>query len=230
MATTTTNLHLKKPEMTDYVSPQDFNDDMDIIDEQISGLYTYEKIDITVLTLNPPSFEKGTAPGDVVVSWRTNKAPTSLTVAGETVTPPTASGTRTKSYASQLTSDQEIHVLAGDGHVTCDKSQILHAYSGLYYGAAAAGTYNAAFITWLSGKLLRGSKACSFTANAGSGKYIFFCLPTSYGTPTFTVGGFSGGFTKVASSVSVTIGSLATPYDVWKSDNANLGSTTVTVS
>lgn len=38
MATTTTNLHLKKPEMTDYVSPQDFNDDMDIIDQQIHGL------------------------------------------------------------------------------------------------------------------------------------------------------------------------------------------------
>lgn len=57
-------------------------------------------------------------------------------------------------------------------------------------------------------------------------EYVYYCAPTSYGTPTFTVNGFSGGFSLVASAVSFdtqNAAALASDYDIWRSDNLLTG-------
>ena len=99
------------------------------------------------------------------------------------------------------------------------------------YGVAAIpGTINDTFLNGLATKTLSTGKIRNFSVNAGSGEYIWYALPSSYGACTFTVGGFSGGFT-LASTFNHTNESGATvEYRVYRSDNANLGNQTVTVS
>ena len=94
---------------------------------------------------------------------------------------------------------------------------------------AAEGTLDSTFIRALSRKLI-GSKLASFTANATAGKYIWYCLPKRYGTCTFSVGGFTGGFTLVDTVSFTNASGYTEDYYIYKSDNAGLGSTTVTVS
>ena len=65
--------------------------------------------------------------------------------------------------------------------------------------------------------------------NAGAGEKIVYAIPTSFGTPTFNVGGFDGGFTKAQTLEFTNASGYKQSYDVWMSVNAGLGSTAVTV-
>lgn len=70
----------------------------------------------------------------------------------------------------------------------------------------------------------------TFTVTAGAGEHIYYVYPDSYGAATFTVGGFSGGFTLINTvSVENPFGNVQ-DYRVYKSNNPNLGTTTVVVS
>ena len=70
--------------------------------------------------------------------------------------------------------------------------------------------------------------ARSITIASGNPGYIYYCIPSAFGTLTgsnFVVGGFAGGFSQVASGISVTNGySVAHNYDIYRSDNTNLAS------
>jgi len=80
-------------------------------------------------------------------------------------------------------------------------------------------------------KELSNSRAKTFSVTAGAGEYIYYIIRDALGTPTFTIGGFEGGFSKVGDNVSWTNPrGFVENYDVWRSDNANLGTTTVVVS
>ena len=79
-------------------------------------------------------------------------------------------------------------------------------------------------------KTLQASKAKTFTVNAGTGKHIYYIIPTRYGTPVFKVGGFEGGFAKLGTVNFTNASNYAENYDVYKSSNDNLGNTTVVVS
>lgn len=87
-----------------------------------------------------------------------------------------------------------------------------------------------AFIESLASSQLLASRNVSFTVNAGVGQHIFYAFPASYGTPTFTVNGFAGGF-ELVGSVSVTNAyGVSQSYSLYKSTNSNLGSTNVVVT
>jgi hypothetical protein len=110
-------------------------------------------------------------------------------------------------------------------------SQTITWLQPVYWGAAVPATINASFIQALSGSALASSRARTFSATAGATQKIYYAFRSAFGTPTFTVGGFTGGFSLVASAVAVTNGAGITEnYDVWASDNVNLGATTVQVS
>lgn len=101
----------------------------------------------------------------------------------------------------------------------------------VFWGNGAAGLSTEADIEALANSALASSRARTFTLAPGAAQYIYYAIPSSYGTPTFTVGGFEGGFQLVASAVSVTNGyGVAQNYDLWRSTNPNLGSTQVVVS
>lgn len=75
----------------------------------------------------------------------------------------------------------------------------------------------------------------SFTVTAGAGEYIYYAVPKDYTVapyikpPYFFVGGFQGGFVVAANDVMYTYEGNTEAYIIYKSTNANLGLTTVTV-
>lgn len=79
-------------------------------------------------------------------------------------------------------------------------------------------------------KELSNSISKSFSVTAGAGEYIYWMQRAALATPTFTVGGFEGGFNLYATVSWTNPRSFVEDYEVWRSDLANLGATTVVVA
>jgi len=121
-------------------------------------------------------------------------------------------------------------ITANDGIVSKTATTTFIWEQKNYSGVGTAGQNSAAFILSLNG-VLSGGLANTFSVTAGSNQKIYFACRAAYGTPTFTVGGFSGGFNLVSNSISVTNAHGFTElYQLWESTNVNLGSTTVSVT
>ena len=102
--------------------------------------------------------------------------------------------------------------------------------NGVYYGVSAIpSSYDSAFVLKLT-KALQGSRNKTFTLNAGAGQYIFYAIPARYRECGFNVGGFDGGFTKVSTFDFTNASGYKESYYLYKSDNANLGNTTVSAN
>jgi hypothetical protein len=116
-------------------------------------------------------------------------------------------------------------------HLTATASSTVTWAQKNFWGLSTTPANTETFIEALSSSQLKTTAAASFTLNASGSNKIYFAHPTRYGTPTFTVGGFAGGFTLRSSAISVTNAQGFTEnYSLWESDNAGLGSTTVSVS
>ena len=113
----------------------------------------------------------------------------------------------------------------------------IYAYNGVYTGAASSpDVIDAAFLNTLK-KSVADGYARTFTVDAKAGQYIWYACPTKlYGviennvTPNFNVGGFDGGFSLAATFDFTNSSGYTEEYQVWRSDNAGLGATTVKVS
>lgn len=115
--------------------------------------------------------------------------------------------------------------------VESDIAQATYAWRPrVYWGVGVNGLSTEAHIEALANSALASSRSRSFTLAPGSSEHIYYAFPSSYGTPTFTVGGFEGGF-ELVGTVSVTnANSVTQNYLLYKSTNANLGSTNVVVT
>lgn len=97
----------------------------------------------------------------------------------------------------------------------------------IYLGAAVKPlVYDEQFVKSLPA--VTGAKDRTFDANAGALEKIFYCYPSVYGNSQFEVNGFVGGFT-LSAQVVVNTSTGNVVYNVYESDNAGLGVTTVTV-
>ena len=86
-------------------------------------------------------------------------------------------------------------------------------------------TIDNSFIQGLSNSELTLVKEKSFQLTAGLNQYIYFSCRAGFGDMRFLVNDFEGGFAKVAQDIEVN-GEM---YDVYRSDNPNLGDTSVIV-
>lgn len=95
-----------------------------------------------------------------------------------------------------------------------------------YWGSAEIPmSFDAAFIQGLSDSQLAITKNKTFQVNSVTDQYIYFCCRSAYGNAAFSVHSLEGGFSKVA-----TVPLLGEMFDIYQSDNPNLGQTSVTVS
>lgn len=197
------------------------------VKEQLANLL-YEAISITSFTNNVGTVELGSTVTSVTLTWATNKAPTTLTLDGTAMDV----ALKTHTYSGlNLTSNTSYTLKVTDERdASAEKSTSISFVNGVYYGAINSGaTVDSAAILGLTRKL-QGSKATTFTTNAGNGQYIVYAIPAKYGTPAFNVGGFDGGF-HLQTTIDFTNASGHTEsYNVYYSDNLSLGSTTVKVS
>ena len=216
--------------------------DFDIAEDGTLSLY--RKIAITTFALNVPSIQEvGTVVNGVEASWDYTREPEMQTL--------TLTGT---DFSTGFSPAKEVRTTAGlqepkwenmSGHSAgfvkatlrgtddhgreASREVSINWYNGVYTGARASGSIDSAFVLGLS-KSLQGGRAKTFSVNAGAGEYIWYCCPVSYGTPNFNVGGFDGGFSKVKTFDFTNASGYTEAYQVWRSDNAGLGVTTVKVS
>ena len=223
------------------------NYDFDIAEDGTLSLY--KAIAVNSLTLNKDAvYEIGTAVTGLDVAWALNKAPAEQTIAvpeyavtieniGADVRSTTElTGSAATQWNGVKTQEKTSGTITVFLHVKDDRGAeatkfgVVQWLNGVYTGAAeASATIDSAFILTLT-KSLQSGKGKTFTVNAATGAYIWYACPVRYGTPTFNVGGFDGGFSRVATFDFTNSSGYAERYQVWRSDNAGLGSTTVKVS
>lgn len=190
--------------------------------------FEYVPIAITSFTNNKNIVEMGTKITDVILNWALNKDPKTMMINSESITP---LSTRTKTYSGQNITQNVAYTLkvTDEKNASATKTTSISFVNGVYWGAKEAPeSYDSAFVLGLT-KGLQGSKGKTFTVDAAAGQHIFYALPTRYGACTFSVGGFDGGFTKVSTIQFTNASGYAESYDIYKSVNAGLGNTTVTV-
>lgn len=171
------------------------------------------------------TLEKGMVVDTILFNWSYNKKIVSQIFNNETLNV----DVRTYAYSTPLSSNKTFTLIANDGTKGFSRNISFSFLNGRYWGVSNSTSYDSGFINGLS-KELSSSRNKTFTVNCGADQHIYYCIPTSFGTPTFTVGGFSGGFNKVSTIQFVNIYGHTESYDIYKSTNNNLGNTTVVVS
>ena len=184
----------------------------------------YKAISITNFSLSKTTAELGEVIKNLKATWTYNKAPISQKFNGITLD----ASIRSYDILDEITANKSFSLSATDGKTTVNRTASINFYNGRYYGVSNSETYDSDFILSLN-KTLTNSRACNFTVNCGPGQYIFFAIPTRFGTPTFTVGGFTGGFIKAQTLDFENKFGYVESYDIWKSENSNLGNITVVV-
>lgn len=198
------------------------------LEERVAELL-YVAIAFTGGSSTPSEAEIGASVASVVLKWTTNKTPATLTLDG------TALGTAetTRTMAGPFTTNKTWALRATDERgAAATRTLSLTFKSKAYWGVGTAtgGHITSAVVNGLSGQAFATGRGRTFTANAGAGQYIYYVFPKAWGTPTFKVGGFEGGFALDREWVHVNASGGKVPYQAWRSTNAALGSTTVVVS
>ena len=190
----------------------------DMLDELL-----YKPISITSFSASPSTAEIGSVVTTLTLTWSYSKEIEWQKLDGVEI-----DKTIRKTTYNNITSNKNYSIQANDGKTTASRSAGISFMNGKYTGVATEGIYDNSFILKLS-KTLTTSKNGSFTVNCGEGQYIFFAIPTRFGVPKFSVGGFEGGFELVATIDFTNSSNYTEPYYVYKSENSNLGNTTVNV-
>ena len=208
--------------------------DLTALQSRVADL-EYVPITINSVNASPSKAEIGSTVTSVALTYNMNRAATQMKLDGNAIENTAQTGTISLSGLS-LTSNKMWTLQATDERKSqnnewVSRTAYLTFTNKVKYGAAAVpGTINDSFLNGLTTKTLSTGKIGIITVNAGSGQYIWYALPTSYGECTFTVGGFTGGFTQVAQFNHTNESGATVEYRVYRSDNANLGSQTVSIS
>lgn len=178
--------------------------------------------------------EIGSTVTETVITWSFNKEPKTQTIKfGSEVAEVLDKSIRSKTYSRKtITSNTSIVITATDErNAQASRTLNITFQPRAYWGVAQnKEIYDSADILALSGSALTSTRTRNINVNAGEGEHIIYTIPSSFGTPTFKINGFEGGFVKVGTINFTNASGYSQNYDVYKSVNPNLGSTQVVVS
>lgn len=180
-------------------------------------------LEIKSFSVSPNLVEKGGTVTSQNFSFSVNRMSAETTIEGD----PVSGGSASRSDV--LTDDKAYTLTATLKDVTKIKTATIRFVPPIYYGVGKSYTLENDTVINLN-RVLTTSKSITFSVNAAAGEYILFALPVSLGTPSFNVGGFEGGFTLVGSFDFTNSSNHTERYRLYRSVNAGLGSTKVTVS
>lgn len=210
------------------LSSNDFSDEY----KQIVDDLNYTKIAVNSMTATNSSNEIGATVTATEVSWTLNKEPKTQKIKfSSEAEEELETSVRSKSYTGKsVTSNAVIKLTVTDERDASVSRQVTISFQPkVYWGVSNKASLESADILALASNALAGSRARTFSVSAGDGEYIYYAIPSSFGTPTFNVGGFDGGFVKAGTVSHQNASGYTQDYDVWKSVNAALGQTSVTV-
>ena len=186
----------------------------------------YKPIVISSLSLSKSIAEMGEVVTGLRATWTYNKSPTTQSFDGITLD----NAVRSYDIIGEVTSNKSYRLTASDGKTNVSRNVGINFYNGKYYGATLEPTgYDSNFVMTLN-KQLTNNKNGDFSVNCMTNQYIFFAIPTRFGKPTFKVGGFEGGFVLVNTIKFTNRFGYTEDYNIYKSENASLGNTTVSIS
>ena len=205
------------------------NDFTDEYKQKIDDL-SYTKIAITAMSATNSANEIGSTVAATDVSWTLNKeAKTQKIKFGGETEETLDKALRKKSYTGKAVKSNANIVLTvtDERNAQVSRTASITFQPKVYWGKTNKGQMTDVDILALEGSSLASNKNRTFTVNAGEGEKIVYVIPTSFGTPTFNVGGFDGGFKKMQTLQHTNKSGYSQSYDIWASVNAGLGNTTV---
>lgn len=191
--------------------------------------YHYVPISISSFSVDPAQAEIGSTVSSAILRWTlAGAAPTEIKynniALSSSATNVTLTGLALKSNTTYT-----LYVKDARGATAQRNITLAFRYRAYWGVAAASSTYNSSFILGLAGSALTSTRARTITLSANTDEYIYYAIPVSFGTPTFNVGGFDGGFTKVATIDHTNASGSTASYNIYRSDNANLGTQTIKI-
>lgn len=182
---------------------------------------------ISSFSVSPSTAEIGSTVSSVTFTWAFSETPYTITVAGiEIEDTSTTSYTLTQDYTETTTFTLSGALKKSDA-VT--KTATLSFCHGVYYGTSTVpDSFDNDFVLSLTRKLVT-SKSTSFSVTSDTGEYVYFALPVSYGTPTFTIGGFDYEYDLVATFDFTNSSGYTASYNVYQSGQHSLGTMSITV-
>lgn len=216
---------LVKPKSTDF----------DVAGDGTLSLYI--KPAINSFTLSKTGDWLGNSVPSLTVSWSVNKIPSALTVTVNNETfslPKTLTGSQQITLKTPLTATRTFTLSMTDNkNSTATKTANLTFYPCLYVDVSNITDSTKIFSSVVGASTgqrhMKLSRGGTYTITAAADQYIYITMPTSFGEPTFFVGGFEGGFSKVLTGQYAMWTGYKTDYNVYRSTNKGLGKTTIEV-
>lgn len=187
----------------------------------------YIPIDITKISNNVGTVEKGKTVSEMTVTWTVNKEPVSQSLAGVDI------DVTERSKTVDMTGITSVTLIVKDERDKTDSASTgYNSYNGVYYGVLEDGTeIDSAAVLSLNKKIQSG-RGITFTVNPANTQRIAFAIPTGYGTPTFKDAntGFQADMFLAKTFNFTNVHDYVTEYNVWLSTNIVPGSITVAVT
>ena len=212
------------------LSENDFTDEY----RQLIDDLAYTAIAFVSASATNATNEIGSTVTETVITWYFNKEPKTQTIKfGSEAAEVLDKSIRSKTYSGKtITSNTSIVITATDErNAQASRTLNITFQPRAYWGVAQNKEfYDSIDILALSESTLTNTRTRTINVNAGEGEHIIYAIPSNFGTPTFKINGFEGGFVKVGTINFTNASGYSQNYDVYKSVNPNLGSTQVVVS
>ena len=168
------------------------------------------------------TFEMGTTiSAPITFTWTTNKAITSQTLTGCTLAD---ASVRTATYNTNVTSDKTFTLSVSDGEKSASSSVSYKFLNNIFWGsAAAAETYDSAFIRALSNKKLASAVKGTYSFNIASGEYGFWAVPSNMTISSVWIGGFEVTVDDLGTVSYTNAQGYTRDYRIYKTGKSGLG-------
>lgn len=191
------------------------------------------------------TFEMGTSEhaNRVNYSWEFNKTPTSLSVGGTPADVNLTAYSKDWNSTGEITATFTIYATY-DGKYKKEEVAKTYTYyfkNKKYYGARTEATIDEiddAFIKGLTGQFATDYKHSGFNlGDSSANKYIWYCFPYRFEdeakgktSPTFTLGGYQGGFIRLGTVPFKNSSGYEEDYSIYRSTNKGVAKANVTVN
>ena len=168
------------------------------------------------------TFEMGTViSAPITFTWTTNKNITSQTLTGCTLAD---ASIRTATYNTNVTSDKTFTLSVSDGENSTSSSVSYKFLNNIFWGsAAAAETYDSAFIRALSNKKLASAVKGTYSFNIASGEYGFWAVPSNMTISSVWIGGFEVTVDDLGTVSYTNAQGYTRDYKLYKTGKSGLG-------
>lgn len=201
------------------------NSDFDVSSE--GELSLYKAISIGSFTGGSVN-EIGTSIEKINLAWSLNKTPSALSIDGSSI----SVNLKSKTVSGPFTKDKTFTLKATDSRGSSKSATTTLSFlNRKYYGVLQKNELENADVLSLANKPLSSDRKLSETEfDCTGGKYPWFCIPASFGTPSFKVGGLPNS-DFVSQQLSVTNASGYTEdYVLWRTATIQTGKLLISVS